>query len=375
MKRLTIIDGNSLLFRAYYASAYPGTTLMRTKDGIPTNAIYIFANMLVRILADIVPDDGLLVAFDTGAKTFRHQQLETYKAQRKKAPDELVAQMPIARELLSALGVFTFEMNGYEGDDVAGSAAFLAHRQGHEVHLYTSDRDFLQLVNTTIKVHLIKRGMSDIRIMNRDRVIEEYGLTPEQIPDFKGLCGDASDNLPGIPGIGEKTATKLLAEYGTFEAILAQADAIGGKIGANLKEHQAIGALSKQLAIIDTAMKLPFALDDTVYHGYDFETVTAFGARYELKTFLTKLPTGWRVNQDAVALEVREVASLSAFKHRGAVGLYFDAAGGNYHKNAVYGLALSGTETTVYLSLEAARKDPALLRFYATRPSPNTFTT
>lgn len=360
MKKLTILDGNSLLFRAYYASAYPGATIMRTKGGVPTNAIYIFANMIVRVLEDLAPGDGLLVAFDTGKKTFRHEQLESYKAQRKKAPDELIAQMPIARELLEKLGIFSFEMDGFEGDDVAGSAAMTAHKEGYNVSIFTSDGDFLQLVNGAVRIHLIKKGMSDIRLMSRDKVIEDWGIAPEQIPDYKGLCGDASDNLPGIPGIGDKTAVKLLNEYQTLENIVANADTIGGKIGQNLKDHQAMGFLCKKLAIIDTDMELPFAIADTAYQGYDHEEALAFGTRYELRTFLGKLPLNWKRQTSNGAIKVRQVARIGSFPKRPAIGLYLDASETNYHKAALLGVAVSDGTEALYLKLEDARKDDAL---------------
>ncbi len=360
MNKLTIVDGNSLLFRAYYASAYPGTTLMRTKDGIPTNAIYIFANMMTRIISDIAPGDGLLVAFDTGKKTFRHEQLESYKAQRKKAPEELITQMPIAREMLDALGIFTFEMDGYEGDDVAGSAAILAHNQSLDVVIYTSDRDFLQLVNTTIKVHLIKKGMSDIRVMNRAKVIEDYGITPEQVADYKGLCGDASDNLKGIPGIGDKTAIKLLSEYQTFENIVQAATTIGGKIGDNLILHKDVGALSKHLAMIDTKIPLHFTLEDTKYPGYELDKATSFSARYELRTFINKLPPSWRVLNVKDEVTITTVKRLENFKNSGKIGVYFDMPVGNYHRIRPFGIAISNGQQTYYLTFEDALVDPEL---------------
>ncbi|HAK05635.1 MAG TPA: DNA polymerase I [Firmicutes bacterium] len=357
MKRLTIIDGNSLLFRAYYASAYSGPSIMRTKDGIPTNAIYIFSNMIVRVLSEITEGDGVMVAFDTGKKTFRHDQLESYKAQRKKAPDELIQQMSIARALLKALGIYTIELDGFEADDIAGSAANTAHKQGIEAILYTSDRDFLQLVNHTIKVHLIKKGMSDVRVMTADRVKEEFGITPSQIPDYKGLCGDASDNLPGIPGIGDKTAVKLLHEYGTFEAVMEAANAIGGKIGTSILEHREIGTLSKKLAIIDTEMTLPFSLDDTTYQGYDFEEITSFCARYELKTLIKNLPLKWKIEATGQLIKVNQVTSLKDFAASFSIGLHFDYQIGNYHREPLLGIGVSNGKATVYIALEDAKKD------------------
>jgi DNA polymerase I len=283
MKVLKIIDGNALLFRAYFASSYSGASLT-TSNGTPTNAVYVFANMLQKILFPVQEDTHILVAFDTGEKTFRHHQLASYKAHRKPVPEDLIKQFPIARELLKALNLFTFEQDGFEGDDVAGSAAVMAVKAGFQVEIYTSDRDFLQLVQPNLYVNLIKKGVSEMVRMTREKVIEDFGITPEQVPDYKGLVGDASDNLPGIPGIGEKTAVKLLQQFGTFESVLAAAPTLKGKTSENLITHQESGIISKQLAIIHTTMTLPFSLADTTYQGVVAPTFEAFVNQYEMKS-------------------------------------------------------------------------------------------
>ena len=158
MEKITIIDGNSLLFRAYYATAYPGVEIMHNQDGIPTNAIFAFSNMLNKIVSGLKEGERLFVAFDAGKHNFRHDALETYKANRKPAPQDLVTQFPIARDFLRAFGIYQFEEVGFEGDDIAGTVAKLAEKEGMEVNIYTSDRDFLQLVTDKISVNIIRKG-------------------------------------------------------------------------------------------------------------------------------------------------------------------------------------------------------------------------
>lgn len=286
MKKMIIIDGNSLLFRAYFASVYGGGQPLTSKSGVPTNAVYVFANMIHKLIFPLPKEDLLhvVVAFDTGKKTFRHEQLESYKAHRKPVPDDLIQQFPIARELLQALQLFTFEQDGFEGDDVAGTVALWAKKEDFDVHIYTSDRDFLQLCQPGITVQLIKKGVSDIVTMDAEKVYEDFGITPSQVPDYKGLVGDASDNIPGIPGIGDKTAVKLLQQYGSLQAIIEAAPTINGKIAQSIIDHQAIGVLSKELAIIHTTMSLPFSLSDTLYRGVSEPLVKKFILQYDMRS-------------------------------------------------------------------------------------------
>ena len=208
MQKMIVIDGNSLLFRAYYATAYGGS-IMRTKAGVPTNALFAFSNMIGKILGDLSGDEHLLVAWDTGEKTLRHKEDETYKANRPDAPIDLVPQFALAREFLKALGIKSYETPDYEADDIAGSIAKRAGKDGFSVEIYTSDQDFLQLVDENIVVQLIKNG-SKIETMDVKGVLETYEMTPLQIIDYKGLRGDPSDNIPGVPGVGKVIGTKLI---------------------------------------------------------------------------------------------------------------------------------------------------------------------
>ena len=362
MPKITIIDGNSLLFRAYFATAYPGVEIMRTQDGTPTNAIFAFSSMINKILSTLKPEEGLMVAFDAGKDTFRKEQLESYKANRKPTPEDLVRQFPMARDFLKALGIFQFEQHGYEGDDIAGTVAKLAEKEGYTVTIYTSDRDLLQLVDNNITVNIIRKGMSDIVAMTPETVKEMYGFEPLQIIDYKGLRGDASDNLPGIKGVGEKTAVKLIQEYGSFDNIIAHASGIKGKLGEAIIADQETGRLSRDLAIIKTDVPLPFTVKETIYQGYDFTSVSEYCQKYELKQFMSKIVQKWK----KVELEQTEinVKVVSSFKEVGApkeIGLALDYADDNYSMGSLYGLAVATENGNYYISIDDLKKDQAAL--------------
>ena len=360
MNRIVIIDGNSLLFRAYYATAYPGVEIMRNQDGIPTNAIFAFSNMLNKILGDLKEGENLFVAFDAGKHNFRHDKLETYKANRKPAPEDLVKQFPIVREFLNALDIYQFEEVGFEGDDIAGTVAKLAETEGYVVDLYTSDRDFLQLVTDKIRVNIIRKGMSDVVAMTPELVKETYGFEPKQIIDFKGLRGDSSDNLPGIPGVGDKTAVKLIEEYGSFDNIIEHVDEIKGKVGEAIKENQEIGRISRDLAIIQTDIDLPFHIQDTEYHGYEFQTINNFCQKYGLKQFINKVQPRWkRKDLNVTELDVGKVSSLKDIAIDNDLGVALDFAEDDYTLGDIYGIAFSSKDKNYYMSLDDLKEDKA----------------
>ena len=358
MPKITIIDGNSLLFRAYFATAYPGVEIMRSQDGTPTNAIFAFSNMINKILSNLKNDEGIMVAFDAGKDTFRKEQLESYKANRKPTPEDLVKQFPIARDFLRALGIFQFEEHGFEGDDIAGTVAKLAEKEGYQVTVYTSDRDFLQLVDSNITVNIIRKGMSDIVAMTPEVVKATYGFEPLQIIDYKGLRGDASDNLPGIKGIGEKTAVKLIQEYGSFDNIIAHASEIKGKIGEAIINDQDSGRLSRDLAIIKTDVPLPFNVKDTIYQGYEFASISEFCQKYELKQFMSKIVQKWKkVELENTEIEVKKVSSLKDLKDEKEIGIALDYEDDNYSLGLIYGLAIASDKGVYYISLDDLKND------------------
>lgn len=356
MNKVYIVDGNSLLFRAYYATAAMSgmDNLMRAHDGTPTNAVFAFSNMINKMLQNLKEGDGLFVGFDTGKATFRHKEDEKYKANRKPCPEELKIQMPLARQLLDSLNIFWFEKEGFEADDVCGTVAKMAGAQGKEVIVYTSDRDFLQLIDKHISIHIIKTGMSNIDIMNETTMPEKYGFAPLQIIDFKGLRGDASDNLPGIPGVGDKTATQLIQEYGSFEAIVEAAKNMTSKVGQSIVQNQDQGRHCYEMAKIETNVELPFTIDDVIYHGYDFAKIHDFCASLDMKQLLNRLPSNLKKMSYEENIEVKyeEVDSLKGVEIGDEIAIALDIEPGNYHKSVVYGMAICTDSKILYIREE-----------------------
>lgn len=361
MNKAYIIDGNSLLFRAYYATAYGGNEIMRTKDGTPTNAVFAFSNMLNKVLHNLKEGDALFVGFDTGKATFRHKEDETYKANRKPAPEELKIQMPIVRELLHSLDIFTFEKEGFEADDICGTASKMLSKDNFEVIVYTSDRDFLQLIDKNVSIHILKTGMSNIVIMNEKTMPELYGFQPLQIIDYKGLRGDASDNLQGIPGVGDKTAVKLIQEYGSFEAIVEAAKTMKSKVGESIVENAELGRHCYEMAKILTDVDLPFTSKDLVYEGYDFNKINAFCNKYELKQFINRIPTNLKKDSEDVDIEFEEVSKLEIKDKPSEIAIALDIEPGNYNDAVIYGMGLKINNQLFYIREENFKDNGELL--------------
>lgn len=247
-----LVDGHSLIHRAFHA--LPPLSV----GGVYTNAVQGFFSMLFKAIADYHPD-ALCVMLDMHAPTFRHTMYDEYKAGRKPTPEELRPQFPIVREILTAMGVTLCEMEGYEADDLLGTAARLANAEGIHAYILTGDRDSLQLVNRHTQVILTRTGISDSLLLTPEAVVKTYGFTPEQVTDMKGLMGDTSDHIPGVPGVGEKTALKLIAQYDTLEGVLDHAEEIPGKLGERLRENRELAVLSKDLGTI--RVTAPIRLD------------------------------------------------------------------------------------------------------------------
>ncbi len=284
MDKMILIDGNSLLFRAYYATSYG--QILRTRSGVPTNALLAFINMFQKVMEKENPK-YILVAFDTGKPTFRHNQYSEYKAGRKDTPEDLSLQFPLVKEFLKNYGVFYYEKEGFEADDIVGTCAKFAEKSNLEVHIYSGDRDLLQLISPSITVCLTKKGISEVSYMTEDSLMKEWGLTPKQIIDYKGLCGDSSDNIPGIKGIGDKTAIKLLQEFNNLENVLATEHK--GKLGEKIKAGKESAIMSKNLATIFTDLPLEFSLNDLMYKGVHYDDLKNFYLKLELKSLLSKL--------------------------------------------------------------------------------------
>ena len=291
MNKTYIVDGNSLLFRSYYSTAYSGN-LMMTKEGIPTNAIYAFHNLIRKIKSSLKENDHLFVSFDAGKNTFRKQEFSEYKAQRPKAPEELVAQMPIAREMLEAMDIYWKQLEGYEGDDLAGSMAKEAALNGDEVTLFTSDKDFLQLLDLSDNVHVcfLKKGLTETIDYTKANLHTLFGLNPDQITDFKGISGDPSDNYKGIKGVGEKTTMKLLNDYGHLEEIIkhCQEDQ-KPKVNQKILEGADEARFFKKLATIETTLDVKQDYEKSKYVPYHKSKLSQFYLKYQLAQFIRQI--------------------------------------------------------------------------------------
>jgi DNA polymerase-1 len=286
-KRLVIIDGNSLINRAFFAIQQRLTN----KDGVPTNAVYGFLNMLFRVMEDYKPD-FMSVAFDMKAPTFRHTAYSDYKGTRKGMPDELAVQLPILKEILDAMGIHRTELSGFEADDLIGTISKRFGANGHEVLSVTGDKDALQLVDENITVLITKQGISQIDVMTPEKVMADFELTPAQIIDLKGLSGDTSDNIPGIPSVGPKTATKLLKTYETVERLIEEYETIENKrIRELVAEYAHQAMMSKKLATIEINVPLEFDEDDFKCDKPDTKELVNLLMLYELKSFIPRIST------------------------------------------------------------------------------------
>lgn len=259
-KILMVIDGNSLMHRAFYA-----IPPLSTKKGIYTNAVYGFMNMLFKLIEEYHPE-YIGVAFDRKAPTFRHKEYKEYKGTRQKTPEILVPQFDTLKKLLSAMNIAIYERDGYEADDILGTFARIAGEKGMKAYLVTGDRDALQLIDENVNVLMTKKGITDIRIYDEKALHEDYGITPAQVIEMKSLMGDSSDNIPGVPGVGKKTAFKLINKYGTLENVYAHIDEISGKkLKENLEKYKAQAFLSKRLATIIKDAPVDISIADCCY--------------------------------------------------------------------------------------------------------------
>ena len=361
MSKIIVIDGNSLLFRAFYATYFDPSNIMRTKSGQATNAIFAFSNMITSLLSNLKKGDGIFVAFDAGKHTFRHQEYKEYKANRPPLPEDLISQFPIAREFLDKLNITHYECDNLEADDICGIIADKAQKEGYKVYIYTSDKDYLQLIDENITIELIKKGLKDIKEMTPETFKEEWGFEPIQITDYKGLRGDDSDNLKGIPGVGDKTAKQLIQKFGDLENIILNADT-KTKVGRNIIDFQENGRMCKHLAIIAKDQEIPITVNNTIYDGYKFNSVTEFANKYEFKHLVSKMPKSFKIEEKLnEKVEFCEVFDSCELNFEDRIGIDVDIENVNYHDAMFNGLAFSVNDKTYYISKTNLLKDEKLL--------------
>ena len=284
-EKIVIIDGNSLVNRAYYAIQRP----MITKDGMYTQGIYGFLSMLTKIRSDYGPTH-MLVAFDRKAPTFRHQEFADYKAGRKKMPIELAMEMPVLKEVLDALGIMRFEIDGFEADDIIGTTAAMAEEAGLPAYVITGDKDALQLATDKTSVIITKKGISEFKLYDDAAMQEEFGFDHIQFIDYKALRGDPSDNIPGVPGVGDKTAVKLIQQFGSIESIIAEPEKIANaKLREKIEDNLMTLMLSKRLATIVRNVPVEYSLEDCRIKEQDTERLIEIYSKLEFNTYLKKL--------------------------------------------------------------------------------------
>lgn len=285
MKKIAVIDGNSLINRAYYAMRNP----MITKDGIFTQGIFGFLNMMEKVKKDYEPG-YIAVAFDLKSPTFRHKEYDKYKAGRKKMPPELAMQIPLLKDVLRAMNIKIFEMEGFEADDIIGTIVKRAEEEGMSPYVITGDKDELQLASDTTHVIITRKGVSEFDIYDRPAFAEKYGFMPEQFIDFKGLMGDQSDNIPGVPGVGEKTAAKLIKQFGSVENMLTDTDSISPTgLRTKITENAQLAVMSKRLATINTCVPIEIDFSELMVIEPDYDALIDIYTKLEFNKFLKKL--------------------------------------------------------------------------------------
>lgn len=292
MKKLILIDGNAIVHRAFHS-----TPPFQTANGELVNAVYGFSSMLLTILNTQRPD-YIAVSFDLKGKTFRHEEYKEYKATRAKAPDGLYEQIPLIKEVVRTFQIPIYEIEGFEADDVLGTLSLQADKLGNiQTYIVTGDRDTLQLISERTRVIMPVKGFSQVDIYDIAKVMEKYGITPQQVPEMKGLEGDSSDNIKGVGGIGAKTALTLVQKYGKLENIYENIEEIKGKVKENLVRDKENAFFSRRLATIITDVDMKLKLEDCVMHEYDRQAVIDMFASLNFKSLLARLG---QVNNQAI---------------------------------------------------------------------------
>lgn len=362
MDKFILIDGNSIIYRAFFAM--PPLT---NSKGLHTNAVYGFTTMLLRLLEEHKPTH-VMVAFDAGKVTFRHEGYQEYKGGREKTPPELSEQFPLLKELLKGLGIAQFELAGFEADDIIGTLTKRADEAGRQVLVVSGDKDMLQLASEHVHIGLTRKGVTDIELYDPAQIKERYGLTPLQIIDLKGLMGDASDNIPGIPGVGEKTALKLLHQFGSVEDVLNGTSELKGKMKEKIEAHAEDARMSKQLATIHREVPLEQTWEDMQFAGLKEEQAGPALAKLEFKSLLERLSFSGSIGSEQEAVPAAEVESSIAtedniselFSSLDSIDvLHVETHGDNPHQAKLIGLAVGSAGAYTFISPEVLHSEAA----------------
>ena len=352
MKNLILVDGNNLLFRSYYATAYNGN-FMKNSKGFPTNGLFGFTNMINKILEEEKPTH-IIVAFDKG-KTFRHEKYKDYKAGRIEMPDELKLQFPVAKELLTKMGITYYEIENYEADDIIGTfAKFCEEDPEYTGTIISSDKDLLQLITKTVNIKLLKS--KDYIRYTEESFKSDWGIDPINIIDLKALMGDSSDNIKGVKGIGEKGALKLLHEYKTLDGIYENIDNIKGATKEKLIDGKEDAYESYELATIYKEVPMEINIEDLEYKTPNIEELNKMYEELEFYSFLKKTK---QVIQEEVNVKIIKNINEININEKSAV--YLEILGTNYHKSEILGMAIYNKNETIYIPKEILIQQPSFL--------------
>ncbi len=356
MNKIILVDGNNLLFRSYYATAYNGN-FMKNSKGFPTNALFGFTNMINKIILEEKPE-YMIVAFDKG-KTFRHEKYTEYKGGRQETPDELKKQFPIAKELLTYMGIKYYEIDQYEADDIIGTfAKFCDDDPDFIGTIISSDKDLLQLISSDVDIKLLKQ--KDYIRYNEDTFREAYGIEPKAIVDLKALQGDASDNIPGVRGIGEKTALKLLQQYHTLDNLYDHIDEIKGKMKEKLVEDKEKAYMSYDLATIVRDVPVEITMEDVRIKPKDHKKLTDLYEDLEFFSFLKKEKQPEK-EMEKKPLEIQIARSLNEIHINEETAIYLEVLGSNYHTAKILGLAAYNDHSSVFIPFSLLKEHPSFL--------------
>ncbi|MCI9110423.1 MAG: DNA polymerase I [Bacilli bacterium] len=353
MKKIILVDGNNLLFRSYYATAYNGN-FMNNSKGFPTNALFGFTNMINKIINEEKPE-YIIVAFDKG-KTFRHEKYDVYKDGRTETPNELKIQFPLAKELLTAMGIKYYEIDNYEADDIIGTFSEYCNKDSEYVGtIISSDKDLLQLISEDVDIKLLKQ--KDYIRYNKDSFEKEYGIKPINIIDLKALMGDSSDNIPGVKGVGEKTALKLLHEYKTLDGIYENIDKISGKLQEKLINDKDNAYMSYDLATIIKNVPVEIDINDIKYKEVNIEELNRLYEELEFYSFLKK---NKKITEEK-PLDVKIVKDINELEINGDVAVSLEVFGSNYHTAPTIGMGVYNNEISAFIPLEVLKQNPSFL--------------
>lgn len=353
MKKIIMIDGNNLMFRSYYATAYNGN-FMNNSKGFPTNALFGFTNMIYKIINEETPE-YMIVAFDKG-KTFRHEEYEGYKDGRVETPDELKKQFPKAKELLTAMGIKYYEIDGYEADDIIGTfAKFCDDDKDFIGTIVSSDKDLLQLISSDVDIKLLKQ--KDYIRYNEKTFEKDYGIKPINVIDLKALMGDPSDNIPGVKGVGEKTALKLLHEYKTLDGIYENIESIKGKIKEKLINDKENAYKSYHLATIIKEVPMQISIEDTKYQKEDKEKLKQIYEDLEFYSFLKK-----EEKKEIKKVDLKIIKNIDEINIKKDAAVYLEVFGQNYHNSKILGMGVYNDEVAYFISPEILKQNPKFLK-------------